>query len=414
MKAIKSETGSKVKKFLGVFGHKSLEQIDNNTSTTRLNTRILLVDHELRTFLMHRIKLAKALQRVGFDVHVALPFESGLKYLQEEGFSVHDYYLKRQSTQPSDEFRCFSSLFKIYKQLKPSLIHHFGLKPALYGGSAARSAGVPAVVNTLTGLGHLFRANNTKAIILRKLVSIGLTFSFSHKNSKVIVQNWDDLNSLLMNGVEVSNKASLIKGSGVDISAFTPQPEPGGKPVIMMAARLIWEKGVGEFVKVAQILRTKGIEAEFVLAGEPDYNHPSAIPLLKLEEWKTKGYVKWIGWCYNMPQLMKNCHIFCLPSYYGEGVPSVLLEAAATGRPIITTDSVGCREVVRHGHNGLLVPVQNTKFLAEAIIQLIENPSLRILMGERSRALTAKEFSLNEVINKSKDIYTSLLNIPNY
>ncbi len=376
-----------------------------------LKPRLLIVDHDVRAFIMHRLELAQFLHKAGYEVHVALPHDPQLNAVSTECFAVHGYFLSRQSTQPSNEMRCFYALYTLYRKIQPALVHHFGLKPVLYGGCAARVAGIPAAVSTFTGLGYLFRANTRSAWFLTKLVSGGLKFSFAHQNCKVIVQNLDDLKSLFQNGVAIAHKASLIKGSGVNISVFIPQPEPAGVPVIMMAARLIWEKGVKEFVEVARILQARGAQARFLLVGEPDSNHPSAVPLKQLEYWHACGYVEWVGWSYNMPELMKQCHVFCLPSYYGEGVPCVLLEAAATGRPIITTDSVGCRDVVRHGHNGLIVPAKDVAALAEAINYLIDDSQLRSLMGKRSRKIINKEFSLNQVIKENKAIYTSLLKV---
>lgn len=377
---------------------------------TNSRYRILLVDHEVKTFLMHRIELASALCRDGFDVHIALPQEPGFENVSQNNFSVHSYYLRRLSIRPFEEFRCFVSLFNLYKRTKPTLIHHFGLKPVLYGGSAARIAKIPAVVNTLAGLGYLYTANSLIPRSIRKIVSAGLSFSFSHPNNRIIVQNLDDRTSLVVKSkIAIAKNAILIKGSGVDVSIFTPQPESVDLPVIMMAARLLWDKGVMEFVEAARILRTKGIQARFLLVGEPDFNHPSAVPLDKLRHWHNKGYIEWLGWRNDMPQLMKQCNIFCLPSYYGEGVPRSLLEAASVGRAIVTTNSLGCRDVVRHEYNGLIVPARNAEALASAIIQLIQDPYLREQMGLRGKSEVNEKFSSNIIIQEIKDVYASLL-----
>lgn len=386
----------------------------NNSKISKTNTssrcRILIVDHEIKTFLMHRIELAKALCRDGFDVHVALPQEPGFENVSQNDFSVHPYYLRRLSIRPFEEFRCFVSLFNLYKRIEPTLIHHFGLKPVLYGGNAARIAKIPAIVNTLTGLGYLYTATDITPRIIRKIVSTGLSFSFSHPNNRVIVQNLDDRTSLVVKSkIAKAKNAILIKGSGVDVSIFTFQPESVDLPVIMMAARLLWDKGALEFVEAARILRTKGIKARFLLVGEPDFNHPSAVPSDILNYWHDKGDVEWLGWRNDMPQLMKQCNIFCLPSYYGEGVPRSLLEAASVGRAIVTTNSLGCRDVVRHEYNGLIVPARNAEALANALIQLIQNPYLRKQMGLRSKSEVNKEFSLSKIIQEIKDVYTSLL-----
>lgn len=371
--------------------------------------RLLFVANQVSDFLQHRMVLASTLREAGFDVHIAVPREPGLEVISRQGIPVHIFYLRRMSARPLDELRCWVSLVRLYRRLRPTLVHHLSLKPVLYGGVAARIAGVPAAVNTLTGLGHLFTARTAKMRVLRSIVAAGLRFSFSHQNHRLILQNLDDRDSLLASGIVLGDRAVLIKGSGVNLSLFTPDPEPDGPPVVLMASRMLWEKGVGEFVAAARALRARGVRARFVLLGEPDHGHPSAIPLPTLEQWRAAGDVEWLGWRHDMPALMAQSHIVCLPSYYGEGVPHVLLEAAASGRPIVTTDSPGCREVVRHGQNGLLVPVRDGEALIGAIAQLIEDAPLRAAMGARGREIAVTEFSLEQVIDANLAVYRSLL-----
>jgi len=371
--------------------------------------RLLFVDKQVSDFLQHRMVLARTLRGAGFDVHVALPREPGLEDISRQGIPVHVFYLRRKSARPLDELRSLVSLVRLYRRLRPTLVHHIKLKPMLYGGAAARIAGVPAAVNTFTGLGHIFTTHTVKMRILRSIVAGGLRFSFSHRNHCVIFQNLDDLECLLASGIVLGNRAVLIKGSGVNLSLFTPAPEPEGPPVVLMASRLLWEKGVGEFVAASRALRARGIRSRFVLLGEPDHGHPSAVPLPTLEHWRDAGDVEWLGWRHDMPSLMAQSHIVCLPSYYGEGVPRILLEAAASGRPIVTTDSPGCREVVRHGQNGLLVPVRDGEALTGAIARLIGDAPLRAAMGMRGREIAAAEFSLEQVIYANLAVYRSLL-----
>jgi glycosyltransferase involved in cell wall biosynthesis len=289
------------------------------------------------------------------------------------------------------------------------LVYHIGLKPILYGGVAARIAGVPAAVNLFIGWGHLFTTRTMKTRVLRSIAARGLQCSFRHQNHRVIFQNPDDRNRLLASGSVSGDRVVLIKGSGVDLSLFTPKPEPDGPPVVLMASRLLWEKGVGEFVAAARALRARGSRARFILLGEPDPGHPSAVPLPMLAHWRDAGDVEWLGWQPDMPAWMAQSHIVCLPSYYGEGVPRILLEAAASGRPIVTTDSAGCREVVRHGQNGLLIPVRDSEALVGAIAQLIDNAPLRAAMGTRGREIAVTEFSLEQVIDANFAVYCSLL-----
>ncbi len=373
------------------------------------NARLLFVDNQAMDFLRYRMVLASKLREVGFDVHVALPQEDGVEDVLRHGVPVHIFYLKRKSTRLLDELHSWVSLMRLYWQLRPTLVHHLCLKPTLYGGISARICGVPAAVSTLTGLGYPFTTRALKMRMLRSIVAIGLRFSFGHQNYRVIFQNGDDRDRLIANGIVPCDRTVVINGSGVNLSLFTPEPESDGPPVVLMASRMLWEKGVSEFVAAARALRLRGMRARFVLAGEPDHGHPSAVPVSTLRQWHDAGDVEWLGWRNDIAALIAQCHIICLPSYYGEGVPRILVEAAASGRPIIGTDFPGCREVIRHGQNGLLVPPRDVEALVGAIAQLIENAPLRAAMGTHGREIAANEFSLERVIDENIAVYRSLL-----
>jgi glycosyltransferase involved in cell wall biosynthesis len=376
---------------------------------SKAGTRVLFVDNQVDDFLRYRIPLVRKLRDAGFDVHVALPLEPGLEDIRGQGIPVHVIYLQRLSTRFLDELRCLRSVRRLYQQLQPTLVHHICLKPTLYGGISARLATVPAVVNTLCGLGYPFTQRTIKMRILRAIIEVGLRFSFGHQNNRTIFQNADDRRYLLAKRILKNECAVLIKGSGVDLSLFTLEPEPKGPCIVLMASRLLWAKGVGEFVAAARALRGRGIRARFVLVGEPDRGHPSAIPESTLKRWCEAGDVEWLGWRDDMAGLIRESHIVCLPSSYCEGVPRILLEAAASGRPIVATDVPGCREIVRNGQNGLLVPLGRREDLIEAIARLIENADLRRAMGLRGREIAVIEFSLERVLEENLTAYSSLL-----
>lgn len=370
--------------------------------------KILFVVNDAPFFLSHRLPLATAALEAGYEVHVATPDSPVAASIKKHGLRFHSIPLHRSSTRLWYELRSFQSLIVLYRRLQPDLVHHVTIKPVLYGGLAARLAKVPAVVHALPGLGHVFVERGLAAALLRSAVKRVYRVAFGHPRLKVIFQNPDD--QLLLERahlVKVSDSL-LIRGAGVDMNVFTPRPEQEGMPVVILAARMLWSKGVGEFVDAARQLLEQKIAARFVLVGESDPGNPSAVPVWQLEQWHDSGVVEWWGACDNMPQVFAESHVVCLPSYR-EGLPKVLIEAAACGRPIITTDVPGCREVVRHEENGLLVPVRDPIALAAAMRRLILSPALRQFLGERGRQIAVAEFGLEKVIDATLTVYRELL-----
>lgn len=372
--------------------------------------RLLFVSNQVDDFVRYRMGLVRKVQEAGYDVHVALPKEPGLENISSEGIVVHVIHLQRVSTGLIDQMRCWVNLLQLYRRLRPALVHHMCIQPVLYGGIAARVVGVPVVISTLYGLGYLFCTGTIKARALRPIVTIALRFALQYENHRIIVQNSADRDFLLFRYNLPNDRVVLIKGSGVDLSLFMPEPEPEGVPVVLMASRLLWTKGVQDFVVAAQTIRARGIRARFVLVGEPDHGHPSAVPVDILKRWHDAGDVEWLGFRLDMPALIAQSHIVCLPSRYSEGVPRILQEAAAVGRPVVATESPGCLEVVHHGKNGLLVPIGDGEALVGGLAQLINNPLLRIAMGAHGRAIAVAEFSLEHVIDKNLAVYRSMLN----
>jgi glycosyltransferase involved in cell wall biosynthesis len=352
--------------------------------------------------------LAQTLLERGAEVHVAVPDEPGIEVLARKGLCVHIIHLKRKSMSALDEVRCFASLLALYRKVRPDVVHHIRLKPVLYGGLAASLARTPAVVNMLTGLGYLFTSHSLRNACARRLVLSALRLSFLHPNHKVIFQNPDDQEDLLRTHLLQRRQAVLIKGSGVDLTRFRPTPEPPPPVKVLMASRMLWEKGPGEFVAAAELLRARGVVAKFILAGEPDPGHPSAVPLDTLRRWHASGKVEWCGWQNDMSAMIAQSHIVCLPSAYGEGVPRILIEAAASARPIVTSDAPGCREIVKHGRNGLLVAVRDAGGLASALQTLIADPDLRTRMAAQGRQMAVAEFSQEEVVARTLEVYATL------
>lgn len=356
-------------------------------------------------FCSHRLPLARAARAAGFDVAVVTRVQRHAAQIRDAGIELIPIDLARRSKNPFTESRTLSQLTGIYRRIKPDIVHHVALKPVLYGTIAARLASVPTVINALAGLGYLFSSVDFAARLSRPLLEIG--FRMLLKPNWVIVQNPDDRQLLVERGLINAARTTLIRGSGVDLEAFAPAPEANGIPLIVLPARLLSDKGVGEFVAAARLLRQQGVAARFALVGAPDPANPATVPQATLDAWRAEGVVELWGWRDDMAQVFRDCHVACLPSYR-EGLPKVLIEAAACGRPLVTCDVPGCREVVRHGINGLLVPPRDPAALAAALKQLVENSLQRAAFGRRAHDIAAAEFSLSAVIGQTLALYREL------
>lgn len=360
-------------------------------------------------FCSHRLPLAIAARDQGFDVAVATRVNRDGARIEAAGLRVIPLGLSRRGFNPFKEIEFIRELVEIYRREKPDVVHHVAVKPVLYGSLAARLGSVPAVVNALGGLGFIFSSETRLARALRPLTRIAFRLLLKAGRSLMIVQHADDRRLLVDNGMMDASRIRIIRGAGVNVDEFVPRPEPDGTPLVMLASRLLWDKGVGDFVEAARLLRQEGSQARFVLVGEGDPENPASIPEAQLRSWQEQGYIEWWGKRNDMAGVLSSAHVVCLPTVYGEGVPKVLQEAAACGRPIIATDVPGCREIVRSGVNGLLVPPRDTTALAEAIRCLIGASGLRQQMGLRGREIAETEFSVKSVIRETLSVYRELL-----
>lgn len=354
-------------------------------------------------FVSHRLPLAVAAKAAGFDVTVITRCGGKCELIRAagSGIDVMSFDMARHGLNPLGLIREILAVTRLYRRIKPDLVHHVALRPLVVGGLAARLTGMRSVVSAVAGLGYAFSGGGGGwlAFLLKGLLRLALA------RGPVIVQNPDDAAAVERLGVKCG-RVRLIAGSGVDVTRFSPLPESNGAPVVMLAARLIWDKGVGEFVEAAQILR--GL-ARFVLVGSSDAGNPANVPESLLRVWREAGIVEWWGVCEDMPATLNAAHVICLPSYYREGLPKVLLEAMACGRACITTDTPGCREAVHHEDNGLLVPVKNALALAAAIGRLVGDPALRYRMGRRGRQRAIEEFSQERVVEATLAVYNEAL-----
>lgn len=373
--------------------------------------RLLYLVNIPRFFVSHRLPLALAARDAGYDVHVATANDDAqhIHTILKAGLPFHPLPLSQHGTNPGIEAATLRAVNRLYRRLQPDIVHQVTIKAVLYGGIAARWNRVPAVVNAVSGLGSVFTTPGFKAALMRTGVKSAYRLALNHPNAYTIFQNPDDRALFVRSGLIAESRTRVIKGSGVDMAVFQPQPEPDGMPVVLFAGRLLWQKGVGAFVDAAKALRDAGVRARFVIAGYSEPSSPVAVPPGMLEAWQASGMIEWWGKRDDMPAVFAQSHIVCLPSSYGEGVPKVLIEAAACGRPLVTTDSPGCREIAHHEENGLLVPVGDDAALAAALRRLIENPALRQQMGRRGRQLVEHEFSLAQVCSATLALYAEML-----
>jgi glycosyltransferase involved in cell wall biosynthesis len=353
-----------------------------------------------------RLPLAQKLREAGFDVVLVSPPGKFSSLLEQAGFRWIAFPFSRKGQNPLQEHWTIWRLTRLYRQEKPDLVHHFTIKCVLYGSLAARRTGIHAVVNAITGLGYVFMNNTLPGKLIRWIVK--LFYRSALKGTQVIFQNPDDRKVFLDFGLTQFQNTHLIYGSGIDLNHFVPLPEPDTIPLIVLPGRMLWDKGVGDFVEAARILRGREIQARFALVGASDLHNPSAIPLEQLDQWQKESLVEWWDFQDNIKAIFAQAHIICLPSYR-EGLPRVLTEAAACQRALVTTDAPGCREVVQNGTNGLLVPSRNPVALANALQTLIENPGLRRQMAIRGREIAAAQFSVEQVNLETLNIYRELL-----
>jgi glycosyltransferase involved in cell wall biosynthesis len=370
---------------------------------------ILYVGNDIRYFIMHRLPLAIAAREAGYVVYAALPGGEGENRILDSGIKIHHIPLRRGGIHIYSDAATAVALYKLYRRLKPDIVHHHTIKPVIYGGVVARLAGQKSVVSGITGLGYAFIGHGLRSHVLRYVTTRAYKIALAHPRSRVIFQNSDDQKMFIERSIVSADVAKLIKGSGVDLIKYRVKSESSGKSSVMLVSRMLWDKGIGEFVEAAKLLKLRGVESRFILVGDVDNTNPGTIPLAQMRRWNESGVVEWMGWIDDVSDLYEKADIVCLPSSYREGVPRSLIEAAACGKPIVTTDAPGCREIVRHCENGYLVPVGDAKSLANALQRLIENPDLRRSMGARSREIAEKEFSMEKVIKETLDVYRELL-----
>jgi glycosyltransferase involved in cell wall biosynthesis len=369
--------------------------------------KICFIVNDSHYFISHRLSIGLALIDKGFDVYLIAPGNPP-SMLIEKGFKFFSVYISRKGVNPLFDLLTLFRLYILLKKIQPDLVHLVTIKPYLYGGIAARISGVPSVVSAVAGLGILFSGLGFKNKILRFLLFPFYKFSFGHKNQMIVFQNANDHDLLIRWGVLSFNKSAFIRGSGAELKDYPFIDEPDGVPVISFASRLLKDKGVLEFVEASRILKNQGVDIRFWLIGDIDLGNSSSVTKEQLDIWQKGGFVECFGYREDIANLFAQSNIVSLPSYYGEGLPKVLVEAAACGRPVITTNHPGCRDAIEPD-SGILVPVRDSVALADAIQYLVENPVKRKAMGKAGRELAEREYSIEKIVYEHIHIYNDLI-----
>jgi glycosyltransferase involved in cell wall biosynthesis len=353
----------------------------------------------------HRLVLVRGALEAGYRVSAIAPEGPAFELLRAQGCTPVAWKLRRTGQHPIEEALAVAQLTALYRSLAPDIVHHVTVKPMLYGSFAARAARVPAVVNAVSGLGYVFLSTGVRATLRREVLKRAYRMALTTPHSAVILQNDDDERALRQLGVLLSARVVKIRGSGVDLLRFAPSPEPqGALPVVVLPARLLVDKGVREFVGAARSLKGRG---RFVLVGGEDEGNPAGISRAELDGWVAEGAVEWWGHRSDMPQVLREANVVCLPSYR-EGMPKALLEAAAIGRAIVTTDVPGCRDAVANGQVGVLVPARDSAALTSALGAMLGDAGARTRLAALSARYAQENFSETKVLRAHLELYRAL------
>lgn len=387
--------------------------IKSKTSEISKSKKLMFIVNVDWFFMSHRLPIAIEAISNGFDVHLATTVTDKKEELEKLGITIHPLLIGKGKPGIFQFIRSFFEIISVLKKVKPNVVHLVTIKPVLLGGVATRMMKADAVVAAISGLGSVFSARGVKAQIRRKIIGTIYKQALQHKNIKVIFQNENDKMILKeLTGLN-ENQTHLIPGSGVDLENFNPATIADEDMKFIFAGRLLYEKGVGEFVEAAKTLKAdlkgKKQKIKFILVGAPYPNNPSSVELEKIREWEKLGIIEYWGVRQDMPEVLRKAYAVVLPSYYGEGLPKILIEAAASGRAVITTDHPGCRDAIINNVTGLLVKTRDATDLSIAMRKLVDNPERAKEMGHEGRKLAEQKFTIENVTNEHLKIYAELL-----
>ncbi len=361
----------------------------------------------------HRLPIVLEAKKKGYEVHIATNITDITKknLLTKKGIYIHQLTFDRSGRDLRKICSVFFQILILLAKIKPNILHLVTIQPVLLGGIAARIIGIDKLVFAISGLGHTFLSNNFFSSTRRFLILKIYKFALAHKKRIVIFQNSSDHDFLSKKCSISSSESIIIPGSGVDLEKFKYSELPNCIPTILMASRLLISKGIYEFIDAAKIIKSKNLKVKFQLAGKPDLYNPLSISYKEINNWVENGYIQYLGFKNNLHQIIPKCHIVVLPSYYPEGLPKIICEASACGRPVITTNNPGCKDAVINGKTGILVRKKNAAELAKAIIHLINNESSLKKMSIAARNRAEKMFDIKNIVEKHIDIYEYLLEL---
>ncbi len=370
--------------------------------------KIHYVVNEDWAFISHFFERAVAAKEHGFEVAISAHCGEQQVKLINQGFEVFPHNISRSGTNPFSELKNLLALLRDFKRSQPEIIHLIALKPIVIGAIAARIYGKATVVCAPIGMGYLFSSSDRKARLIQPVVRLLLRRLLQLRNTQVIIENNEDRDSLVNGKYVSSTNIHVIKGAGVDLNRYLSFPEDTSTQIVSMFARVLRDKGVSDFVEAANIVHRTIPQAVFRLVGDCDPGNPTSFTEKEVRAWVSSGAIEWLGYRTDIPELLRESNLVCLPSYR-EGLPKTLIEACAAQRAIVATDVTGCREAVSNGINGVLVPVQNPEQLATAITQLLSNQDLRMQYAKNGRTRAENEFSSSIVIEQTLKVYESML-----
>ncbi|MEH2512263.1 glycosyltransferase involved in cell wall biosynthesis [Nitrobacteraceae bacterium AZCC 1564] len=375
-----------------------------------MKPKIIFLVTEDWYFWSHRLPMARAARQAGFDVGVATRVVEWGDRIRAEGFALHELSWTRGSLSLLGNLGVVRELVRLYAKERPDIVHHVAMKPVVVGNVAAAAARVPRVVNAMTGLGHLFTSNAPKVKVLRIILGPFLKWALARRTSVLLLQNKDDLERLRQLGY-ASAKTLIIRGSGIDIDHYRPQPiDPQDCVKVAYVGRMIESKGVRVLIEAHRLIRKKGLRVRLLLVGEPDAENPEAISHDEMTQWASEPDVEWLGYCSDIRSLWGNADIAVLPALDREGLPKALLEAAACGRPLIATDVPGSREIALSERNAIVVPPGDPEALSLAIERLAADENLRATFGAESRRIVESDMSQEQVAKNITRLYQDMMN----